>query len=89
MSACKKSVEKLVDYLRNELDELDEALLEEHLAGCKDCCDRADFQQKLSQIILERSRIGDCPDVVKQTIIHHVRAEDALETAFRNCAFNS
>ena len=88
MSACKNSVENLVDYIHNELGELDEALLEEHLAGCKDCCDRAEFQQKLSQVILERSSIGDCPDVVKQTIIRHVRAEDALETAFRNCAFN-
>ncbi|TFH86293.1 mycothiol system anti-sigma-R factor [Billgrantia azerbaijanica] len=45
--SCEDVIERLFDYLDRELDDRQAAEIERHLAKCRDCYSRAEFEQRL------------------------------------------
>jgi anti-sigma factor (TIGR02949 family) len=44
---CEEVIERLFDYLDRELDEREVADIERHLARCRDCFTRSEFEKRL------------------------------------------
>ncbi|WP_148252977.1 anti-sigma factor family protein [Aidingimonas lacisalsi] len=44
---CEEVIEQLFDYLDQELDDQRQADIEQHLAKCRDCFSRAEFERRL------------------------------------------
>lgn len=51
--SCEQVIARLFDYLDHELDERQAAELEHHLARCRDCFSRSEFEKRL------RARLAD------------------------------
>jgi anti-sigma factor (TIGR02949 family) len=85
MSTCREAVEQLVDYLHTELDYCSEAKLQKHLQLCENCCDQLEFQQKLSQVIMEKAQVGDCPTCLKENILTKIRLLGTFEPELEKC----
>jgi mycothiol system anti-sigma-R factor len=75
--------DKIADFLHGELEEKDQSELQEHLERCEQCCEKIEFQQKLGQLLIDRTRKETCPDNVKQRILRNVRALDFLDSSFQ------
>jgi anti-sigma factor (TIGR02949 family) len=48
---CKEAVNRLMDYLDHYLNDQHEMELEKHLASCKSCLNRYEFQKMLKEKI--------------------------------------
>ena len=64
---CLETIRQLHQYLDGELDQEACAGLEEHMAHCRSCCSRAEFETALSKRILETGK-GQAPDQLKKRI---------------------
>lgn len=74
MTSCSTAVDNLVDYVHNELEEDNDGMIKEHLQQCKLCCDRFEFEERLTKIIHDKSRLEQCPEEVKKKIIARLKA---------------
>lgn len=54
--SCEEVIERLFDYLDNELDGDTNAVIDRHLQHCRDCFSRAEFEKKLRARIAEAGR---------------------------------
>ena len=53
--SCSQAVENLVDQVQLEVEENVNGLVKEHLNQCKVCCDRFEFEERLSSVIALKS----------------------------------
>lgn len=56
MISCSEAVRRLWDYIENDLDQAEQAGMEEHLALCRRCCGEVDFAQELRVVIQEAAK---------------------------------
>lgn len=54
--SCQEVIERLFEYLDNELDGDASAVIDRHLQHCRDCFSRAEFEKRLRARIAEASR---------------------------------
>ncbi len=62
---CEEVVEQLFAFLDNELDGQRSAEFDRHLARCRDCFSRAEFERRL------RSRVSEAGMVRAPERLHH------------------
>lgn len=73
VSNCKEAVENLVDYIKNDIDQVNRNMVKDHLNVCQVCCDRIDFEEKLQQTIKEKAAAAsDTPGKLKEDIMSHL-----------------
>ncbi|MDF0751027.1 zf-HC2 domain-containing protein [Marinobacter sp. 71-i] len=65
--SCEEVVERLVDYLHQELDNHTSAEIERHLERCHDCFSRAEFERRLRERIA-RSGQQEAPERLRRRI---------------------
>ena len=73
---CEEVLREVELLLDGELEPDKAAHLREHLAGCNPCLDRAEFAQKLRQIIRSKVRC-EAPDHLMVKVRHVIRLEGA------------
>lgn len=56
MINCSEAVEKLWDYVENDLDGSNQDKMEEHLAFCRRCCGEVEFTQELRTLMRSAAR---------------------------------
>jgi mycothiol system anti-sigma-R factor len=76
--SCEEVLKEVELYLDGELDPDRAAHLREHLTGCSPCLDRAEFQQKLKEIIRAKVRC-EAPDTLVVRVRQVIRAEMMVE----------
>ena len=54
---CEEVIEQLYAFLDCELDDAWQERVERHLARCRDCCTRAEFERRLRARIREASEV--------------------------------
>tara|TARA_R110002049_G_scaffold111844_4_gene261154 strand:- start:773 stop:1006 length:234 start_codon:yes stop_codon:yes gene_type:complete len=54
---CEEVIERLLEFLDDEIDSVTEQRISEHLAHCRACFSRAEFERRL------RARIAESGDV--------------------------
>lgn len=70
---CMEAVKKLVDYLNQELTSYEHEKVIEHLQACNACCDKFEFEEKLSELIKNKTQGDICPDKIKANIMDRLR----------------
>lgn len=68
MMDCQAVIEKLFDYLDKEMNAEEMAHLKSHLDLCRDCFDRAQFEQLLRDEVKKKTH-HCCPESVKNKIL--------------------
>ncbi|MCD4783309.1 MAG: zf-HC2 domain-containing protein [Candidatus Eremiobacteraeota bacterium] len=66
---CNEAVKNLIDYLHRELGNIERKKIDEHLEKCYKCCDKFEFEEKLSDIICKQGGDETCPKRLKSNII--------------------
>lgn len=66
MISCSEAVERLWDYLENEVAEVDRAAVEEHLAFCRRCCGEVEFAEELRAVLASAGEIEVPPAVERR-----------------------
>jgi|FLYL01.1.fsa_nt_gi anti-sigma factor RsiW len=56
MMRCSDAVQRLWQYLEDELSVSDRALVEEHLAFCRRCCGEVEFAEELRRFMADAAR---------------------------------
>ena len=54
--SCEEVLSEIEHYLHGELDPARSGQLDEHLADCPPCFDRADFQRRLKEMVRVKCR---------------------------------
>lgn len=70
--SCEEVVERLFDYLDNEVDTDTSAEIERHLERCHDCFSRAEFERKLREQVT-RSGKQEAPERLRLRIRDMIR----------------
>ncbi|MBL3558882.1 MULTISPECIES: anti-sigma factor family protein [Marinobacter] len=65
--SCEEVVQRLFDYLHQELDIDASAEIERHLHRCHDCFSRAEFEQKLRDRLTESGQ-QEAPERLRRRI---------------------
>lgn len=66
MISCSEAVERLWDYLENEVAEVDRAAVENHLAFCRRCCGEVEFAEELRSVLASAAEIELPPAVERR-----------------------
>ncbi|GGX85983.1 hypothetical protein GCM10007160_11490 [Litchfieldella qijiaojingensis] len=69
---CEEVIEQLFDYLDREVDSQRRADIERHLARCRDCFSRAEFERRL------RAKVEESVSVRAPQRLHR-RVKDLLD----------
>lgn len=56
--SCEEAISKLLEYLDGELGDADRGQVERHLATCRACFSRAEFERRLGELV---SGTGSAP----------------------------
>lgn len=64
---CEQVIERLFEYLDGELDRQDSLSVEHHLARCRDCFTRSEFEKRLRTRLAE-SVDTPAPDSLRQRV---------------------
>jgi anti-sigma factor (TIGR02949 family) len=72
---CRAAAEKLFDFLDGELDDAFVARLEKHVAECKHCFERADFERRFLEVIHAARNEEKCPKALRERVLSTLRAE--------------
>lgn len=78
IESCEDALRVLAEYLDGELATATQAGLERHLAICRSCYSRAEFEKRLKARMVERGT--DVPDRLRdrmQTMIHEFAVTSA------------
>lgn len=60
--SCEEVIEQLFAFLDRELDDEVSERIDEHLARCRDCFTRAEFERRLRERVREASEDAQAPD---------------------------
>jgi anti-sigma factor RsiW len=74
MINCSEAVEKLWDYVENDLDRSNQDWLEEHLAFCRRCCGEVEFTQELRTLMRSAAK----PQLPREVAEHLGKFLDGL-----------
>ena len=66
MISCSEAVERLWDYLENEVAAVDRAAIEGHLAFCRRCCGEVEFAEELRSVLASAAEIEMPPAVERR-----------------------
>lgn len=78
---CEEAVRRLAAYLDHELDDSERAALSRHLATCRSCCSRAEFEKRLRARVSELRRLHLDPDFEERvkTLLSGFRSASTAE----------
>jgi anti-sigma factor (TIGR02949 family) len=72
---CAGAKERLFDLLDEELDDATFARVKQHIADCRGCFDRSDFERRFLAA-LQAVRAGSlCPGALRDRVLAALRAE--------------
>jgi anti-sigma factor (TIGR02949 family) len=57
MIRCSEAVKQLWEYLDGTVDEVDRALVEEHLSRCRQCCGELEFARELRRVLAQSAHV--------------------------------
>ncbi len=66
---CKDAIEKLHEFLDNELDDTNYSKIRQHIDMCHKCCEQFEFEQALKEVIREKTLLHKTPQHVLQSIV--------------------
>lgn len=66
---CEEVVERLLDYLDRELDKASSAEIDRHLARCRECFSRAEFERRLRERVAEAGE-ARAPERLRRRVRH-------------------
>jgi mycothiol system anti-sigma-R factor len=72
--SCSDAVDKLVDYLHEELAESDNNMVKGHIQQCQLCCNRFEFEEHLGRVIQKKASKDQCPDEIRQKIATRLKS---------------
>jgi mycothiol system anti-sigma-R factor len=72
---CSAALERLFDFLDGELDGSLEARLKAHVAHCKPCFERADFERRFLAVVQAARTDDRCPVSLRERVIATLRSE--------------
>jgi mycothiol system anti-sigma-R factor len=72
---CREAVDRLHDYLKQELTPEVAAEMRAHLEHCRPCFDYARFEQSFLAMLAEHGSRGGCPGALRAKILRVIRAE--------------
>jgi mycothiol system anti-sigma-R factor len=65
---CKEAVEKLHDYLDNELDHASTGQIKKHLDICRRCCDQLEFEKTMKELVQGCCTQSKAPSILREKI---------------------
>lgn len=65
---CREALRRLDAFLDGELGEVTTSRLEEHLADCSPCTDRADFEERVRELV-RRGCADQAPASLRERIV--------------------
>lgn len=66
---CREAVDKLYEYLDNELDNVSSAQIKKHLDLCRLCCDHFEFEKTMKDLVHKCCQESKAPEILKDKII--------------------
>ncbi len=69
MTTCKEAIERLHEFLDNELDEGNYSTIKQHLVMCSKCCEKFEFEQAIKKIIKDKTPLHKTPQHLLQSIV--------------------
>ena len=66
MISCHEAVGQLWEYLDHQVDEVDRARVEEHLARCRRCCAEMEFAEELRRVLATGAQVDVPRDVLER-----------------------
>ena len=66
---CREAVDKLYEYLDNELDNVTSSQIKKHLDLCRLCCDNFEFEKTMKNLVHKCCQDSRAPDPLKNKII--------------------
>ena len=69
---CAEVLERLAFFVDHELEDADEAVIQQHLDECQPCLDMLFFEQRM-KVQLARSCSEPCPDAVRERVRVRIR----------------
>ena len=66
---CQQAVQRLNDFLSRELQQEEEALVQNHLKDCKGCLEKFNFEITLLRTLRERVGQVQAPDGLRRRIL--------------------
>lgn len=75
MIRCSEAVQRLWDYLENDVSPTDRDAIEAHLAFCRRCCGEVEFAEELRRLLATAAEVDLSPAVER----HLTRALDQLD----------
>ena len=63
MISCSEAVQRLWDYLENDVEAAERDRVEEHLAFCRRCCGELEFAEQLRGVLADAADVGIPSDV--------------------------
>jgi len=70
---CNEAVNKLVDYLHDELDSSDNEKVTEHIENCNKCCGKFEFEEKFTRMIQDSLCGASPPEQLRSKILDKLR----------------
>ena len=75
MMPCEEVVERLFEYLDEEMPDFESQQVKDHLEVCKKCYPRAEFERAFLEAV-QKVKSGDaCPDSVRRSILAAIEDE--------------
>ena len=72
---CDAALEKLFDFLDGELDDSLETRLKAHVARCRHCFERTDFERRFLAAVSSVRDAERCPKALRERVLATLRAE--------------
>jgi mycothiol system anti-sigma-R factor len=66
---CKEAVDRLNEYLDNELDNATAVQIKKHLDICRLCCDQFEFEKTLKDLVHKCCSQARAPILLKEKIL--------------------
>lgn len=73
--SCDEVIERLFDYLNQELNDDTRTQIDRHLKRCHDCFSRAEFERRLRERVL-MSGTQEAPDRLRQRVSRLIRKKE-------------
>jgi anti-sigma factor (TIGR02949 family) len=72
---CAGAKERLFDLLDGELDDTTMDRMRRHIAECRGCFDRSDFERRFLAAVQAVRDAGLCPGALRERVLAALRAE--------------
>ena len=66
---CREAVDKLNEYIDNELDGASAEKIKKHLDLCRLCCDQFELEKSLKDLVQKCCESAKAPDLLKEKIL--------------------